>query len=310
MTEIASNTSKPWRIEFLESPVDKTLIRFGTWAKDPEKVRIGLIFLNGRSEWIEKYDNLPIDLNLGDEVLWVTMDHRGQGASGGSRAHVDTYEDFARDTAAVAAAAFGPHLPYCILTHSMGGLIALTAVLKGLLHPQVMVLCSPLLAIPHEPLHRSIAKPLARLIAKSSWKKRATGAKTKREANFHSNTLTHSLQGFQRIVNSPFPYESPTFGWVHATFDACDRAFDPAALRGLHCPVKIIYGSQEKVVDPSVFALWCDLAQKAQTEPIEIIRIPDGRHELFNEIPRLRNKAITQARDWFLSFGPFLNTKS
>ncbi len=304
MTSTASKASVPWQIAHLESPVDGIKIRYGTFGIDPSgrEADWGVLLLNGRSEWIEKYSDLPHEFGLGSRVMWASLDHRGQGASEGARAHVETYEDFARDAAAVAEAAFGD-APFVVLSHSMGGLIALTAVMRGLIHPRAMVLCSPLLALPNAPLHRTLAKPLARLMVRTLWSQQATGFKSKRESRFSRNALTHSYRGFQKILESPYPYMPPSFGWVAATFAACEQIFAPAALQRLRCPVKIIAGTEESVVDPGAFGPWCKRAQENSCLA-EWQQIPQGRHELLNEIPRLRRQTIEEARAWLLKYGP------
>lgn len=301
MTSNASEISPRWQIEVLDSPIDGGPIRYGTWQAGTQKPSWGVLFLNGRSEWIEKYDFLPEEMNLGDDVLWVTLDHRGQGASTGTRAHVETYEHFARDAAAVAAHCFEDR-PYYVMTHSMGGLVALTAMARGWLHPRAAALCSPLLALPHQPIHRTIARPLAHFISKSTLKIRSTGVKPQRDRSFHSNSLTHSHQGFQRIVNSPYAYQAPTFGWVHATFEACAFIFAAEVMKQLKCPIKIIYGSEEKVVDPSVYAAWCERAHQQTALPVDLARIPGGKHELLNEVPRLRSAAENMIKNWFSTY--------
>lgn len=306
MTSTASATSDLWQIDHLESPVDGIKIRYGTWTSPffeaNSNKKWGVLLLNGRSEWIEKYVEVPKDFALGDNVIWATLDHRGQGASEGVRGHVDSYESFAQDAAAVAREVFGD-IPYLVLTHSMGGLIALMGVTADLLEPKAMVLCSPLLGLPNEPLHRSLARPIARLMGRSFWSNRPTGFRSRREARFHQNPLTHSYSGFLRVLESPYPYIPPSFGWVAATFAACDRVLSPAALVKVRCPTKLIVGDQESVVDPGAFGLWCIAAQENSCL-VEWSRIPEGRHELLNEIPRIRNAVIAQARAWLLQFAP------
>lgn len=302
MTSTASAISPLWQIAHLDSPVDRLKIRYAVCADKAmaqgNRASWGVLFLNGRSEWIEKYSDLPRDFDFGDSAIWATLDHRGQGASEGDRAHTDNYEAFARDAASVAEQAFQGK-PYVILAHSMGGLIALTGVMRGLLHPRAMVLCSPLLGLPNEPLHHTLAKPIARFVSRSFWSKHATGFRSKREASFHQNHLTHSFSGFLKVLESPFPYVAPSFGWVAATFAACDQAFAPAALAKINCPVKLIVGGQERVVDPTAFGKWAHTAQQHSRE-VAWCRITDGRHELLNEIPRIRSAVIHQAREWFL----------
>ena len=113
---------KDWKFKTIRS-FDETPIRYATYSRgtDPSKA---LIFLNGRTEWIEKYQGLPLKLNLPEDVVFITMDHRGQGASGGLRADVDSYESFVKDIGTVLNRACRD-LPYSIIAHSMGGLIGL-----------------------------------------------------------------------------------------------------------------------------------------------------------------------------------------
>ena len=59
-------------------------IRWGLFTQQAECKRF-VLFVNGRSEWIEKYHYLPELLQLPSDCGFLTLDHRGQGASGGTR---------------------------------------------------------------------------------------------------------------------------------------------------------------------------------------------------------------------------------
>lgn len=296
MTPTDSAALGSWHIANLDSPVDGVPIRFAFLRPKKEATQAVLI-LNGRSEWIEKYTDLADWMDLGDHTLWVTLDHRGQGESGGPRAYVASYEDYALDAAAVMEAV-AEDLPYGIVSHSMGGLIALYGTLHGQLKPQVLGLCSPLLAIPNSPLPRELAKPLAQIISKTRYAQQPTGAGSEKRRDFPGNPLTRSLAGFQRVCHSPYPYVSPTFGWVDATFAACDAILEAEKIKNLRAPVRIIGGSQERVIDPSGWSSWCMQAGKETRTPIDFIRVTGGRHELLNEVPRIRQQAVNLIRTW------------
>jgi lysophospholipase len=296
MTPTVSAARANWHTANLDSPVDGITIRFAV-LKPRQRARQAVLILNGRSEWIEKYFELPDWMNLGDDTLWVTMDHRGQGESGGPRSHVTSYEDFALDAAAVLEAT-AEDLPYAIVSHSMGGLVALYGTLHGLLEPRALALSSPLLAMPTSPLPYFLAKPIARLACRTSCGQRSTGAGGHKRLVFAGNPLTRSLSGFNRICQSPYPFVPPTFGWVEATFAACDAILDPEKIGTLKAPVRMIGGSHEEVINPAGWPTWCMTAAQATRTPIEFMRVNGGRHELLNEIPRIRQRAVNLLSSW------------
>jgi lysophospholipase len=289
MTRNASETSD-WNLATLESPVDGIDIRYARW--EPQPSAFGVLLLNGRMEWIEKYGPLPAEIKLSQPVCWATMDHRGQGASGGPKAHVRSYDEYTRDVGAVAQQVFGDR-PYAVIAHSMGGLIAMHGCLHGHLRPRSMSLCSPLFALPDRPVPRRLAEPLAALIRRTRWQAQPTGVRKERRSSFHRNPLTHSQQAFERAMQSPFLYVSPTFGWVAATFDACREIFDETRILQLSCPVQIFSGTEESIVDPRAYPLWCERASALQHHPVQYRLVTDGRHELLNEIPRIKSQVLS-----------------
>jgi lysophospholipase len=296
MTPTVSAAQGDWHIANLDSPVDGIPIRFA-FLRPRKEAKQAVLILNGRSEWIEKYTDLPDGINLGDDTLWITMDHRGQGESGGPRAYVSSYDDYAQDAQAVLEAV-AEDLPYAIVSHSMGGLIALYGTLQGHLEPYALGLSSPLLAMPDHPVPRKLARPLAEMMTRTRFAQQPTGTSTEKKREFVGNPLTRSATGFQRVCESPYPYVSPTFGWVQATFAACEAILDAEKLKKFKTPVRILGGSHEHVIDPAGWSIWCMQAAKETRAPIEFIRVNGGRHELLNEIPRVRNQAIQLLRNW------------
>jgi lysophospholipase len=138
---------------------DRLDLRYAVhWRGTGEPERF-VVLLNGRTEWIEKYDYVAKDLALPSGTAFLTWDHRGQGASGGARSYVESYDDYAEDARRIVAEAVGDK-PYALIGHSMGGLIALHATLTGRLSPRALVLLSPLLGLPNEPVPRPLARPL------------------------------------------------------------------------------------------------------------------------------------------------------
>ena len=278
-------------------------LRYGLYSSGTSEPKRFIVFLNGRTEWIEKYDYLPTALDLPSDCGFLTLDHRGQGASGGTRAHVDTFDSYAQDVANIIAEAIGTK-PYAILAHSMGGLIGLYGVLAKRLHPQSMVLSSPLLGLPKAPVPHFIAQPVAQLAHLLKLGRINTGAGSHTAVPFAQNLLTHNAILYDRMKNSSYPVPTATYGWVMSTFAATDFIFQPDRLKDLRVPTLVMGGSSEAVVDREAFGQWVHVASRhAQTE-VQLRMISGGRHELFSEVPEYFQPALAAARNWL---SPFLN---
>ncbi|MFW7377973.1 MAG: alpha/beta fold hydrolase [Oligoflexus sp.] len=291
------STNLEWQTDYFRSPVDQTKIRYAVYQSKTVEPKRFIVFLNGRTEWIEKYEQIPQWLDLPPGYAFLTWDHRGQGASEGRQAHVDSYNHFAEDTAALIEHVVGDR-PYGIIAHSMGGLISLYTTLLGKISPAFLALSSPLLMLPNTPVKRSISKPLSKVLTRSPLRFQHTGVSSMLRQKFHGNSLTHSFQGFNLVVRSHYHNLSPTFGWVHASFEAIAFVNNPVHLKNLSCPTLIICGSQEKIVDYLGFPQWVMKARQYADVSVDLIKIPAARHEILNEIPRYRNQAIKKMIAW------------
>ncbi|RZA10557.1 MAG: alpha/beta hydrolase [Proteobacteria bacterium] len=250
-----------------------------------------ILLINGRNEWIEKYGDLPESTLFGDTALWVSMDHRGQGASGGIKAHVSSYDDFARDVAAVVKASFKDE-PYIIVAHSMGGLIAIYGTMKEILDPEALILSSPLFGM-LAPMPIILAKILAHFLSFTPIGNRATGAGGDRRKAFEGNPLTQDEKRFKTLVETEYAAATPTFAWVNASFKATAYIASPKNLKNLKIPVSIMVGEHESVVDKHVYSAWMETWKKASGMKGKFKIIRGAQHELLNEAERFRSKAIT-----------------
>ncbi|MBC7660286.1 MAG: alpha/beta hydrolase [Chitinophagaceae bacterium] len=289
-----SKTTPIWFIHHLKSPVDGILIRYADRPVTGKKLNI--LFLNGRSEWIEKYEDLPNDTKFGEDAYWVTMDHRGQGASEGLRSHVKSYDDFATDVEAVVKATFKDE-PYVIVAHSMGGLIALYGTMTRVLHPQSLSLFSPLFGM-LMPMPTIVARMLAGFMSIVSFLgNRSTGAGSDRRKAFERNPLTQSHARFNLLNETQYKANAPTYSWVHATFRAFTVIFSRKYLKDLKIPISLMAGEEDLVVDRLVYEPWMKAWKEASGKTLTFETVPNARHELLNEDDRYRNKAITFLND-------------
>lgn len=261
-----------------------------------------LVFANGRTEWIEKYTDLFDDLKLGEGVGFLAFDHRGQGCSEGQRAWIDSYDTYAQDMAIIIKQVVGG-APYNVICHSMGGLIALVAVMRDLIHPQSLVLSSPLLGLPHRPFPAKVSGYLSGFLTSWGLGKVNTGSGNHYRPAFANNALTHSYSKYQLVQNCPYPVPSPTFAWVRATWLATQDVFDKENLGKVKCPTLVIAGTKEEVVDPECFRKWVMAASKYVQAPVEFSWVAGGKHELLFEAPEFYEKAIELVRGWILKYG-------
>jgi alpha-beta hydrolase superfamily lysophospholipase len=277
-------------------------LRYGLFHQGQGRPKQYVVFANGRTEWMEKYDYLPNDLQLGKSQGFLTWDHRGQGASGGSRAHAEDYGDFAADAAKIIESATHGQ-PYIVVTHSMGGLIILTAIMNGWIKPQALLMSSPLLGLPNKPVPQFLARPLARALTGlgiGSVNIPAVGEFEK--SSFERNLLTSSADHFARLKATPYPCPSPTFGWLDATFRALEYCWDPNNLRSFSVPTMIMVGSEEQVVDLGAIKQWAQETKKISGAKVDLTVFEGAKHELFSEVELHYRKAIAVAQVWIREY--------
>jgi alpha-beta hydrolase superfamily lysophospholipase len=126
-----------------------------------------VIFLNGRTEFIEKHEPLftanyemPWETSAAQTladlpITFVSMDHEGQGKASGLKSHIDTYDTYVENLHAVIQrlgldkkdGRGRKRTPVYLMSHSMGGLIG-TRYAQA--HPENidgLILSSPLLGV-------------------------------------------------------------------------------------------------------------------------------------------------------------------
>lgn len=287
---------KNWKIGWINSPKGDGKIRYALYSRqtNPDSY---IVFLNGRTEWIEKYNYLPEDLAIPDNCGFISVDHRGQGFSVGAKGHVDSYDDYALDLKALTLAVC-KGAPYITLTHSMGGLINLYAMVNGCLKPKFTIMCSPFLGMPSKPFPPQVSKAIGSLLTKFGLGQVATGLGRFDTVDFEKNLLTHSRQRYERLIKSPCPVLSPTFSWVAASFDALAAIFEPENLKKLKLPIKIIQGTEESIVPQGAAEEWqLAMAQLGEND-VELVFIEGGKHELLSEEPAIYRKTLDEINDF------------
>lgn len=208
-----------------------------------------------------------------------TFDLRGHGRSSGARGHVDRFDDYLHDLArfaaqVAAAPADGPPLPLVLLGHSLGGLVALSAIVHRVVEPDALALSSPFLRsavgapAAVEALVRLAGRVLPRLRIK---------APIPPDELSHDPEVVAAYQADEHIVRSL------TLSWLAEVLRAQREVLARAGEVTL--PSLVLIGTADAIADPGrTREVYRRLGSADKT-----LRAYDGfRHEVLNEVERER----------------------
>lgn len=281
---------------------DGPRLRVAVW---PEGRRGTVLLFPGRTEYAEKYGRAAGDLAARGYAT-IAVDWRGQGLSDRPLAdrnlgHVARFGDFQRDVAAVLEAARVLALPepFYLISHSMGGAIALRALTEGL-PVRAAVFSAPMWGLMLKPATRVLAgvvTVLARGLGLAGRYAPSTGPVTYvASAPFADNVLT-SDEGMwdymkAQILGEPeLALGGPSLNWLHEAMAEC-RAL--AALPSPAVPVVTYLGSNERVVDPAPV-----IARMERWPGGRLEMVPGAEHEVMMETPAIRARFFDGASALF-----------
>jgi len=274
---------------------DGVRLRIAAWRRG---LRGTVVLFPGRTEFAEKYGRTVADLVRRDFAAAV-IDWRGQGLSdrltpNRKLGHVGAFADYQMDVHALWAALvrLGMPEPFFLVSHSMGGTIALRSLQEGLTCRSA-VFFAPMWGINMG----SLLRPLALGAAASS---RSVGLGLEfspgtgpqnylATANFAENTLTSSREGWdymQAMAQSHPGLEigGPSIHWVHeALAEIKTLMAEPAP----DYPALAIVGSHERVVQKSEIHAYMDRWPGTQT-----LVLSGAEHEILMEAPQMQARAL------------------
>jgi alpha-beta hydrolase superfamily lysophospholipase len=208
---------------------------------------------------------------LAQAGLTATLfDSRGHGRSQGRRGHVDRFAQYGADLAAVAAAAraAAPGQPLTLLGHSLGGLVVLDAVLRGVLQPDRMVLAAPWLGLVMAvPWWKRAASPLfARL-----WPTLTMGN------GLNASDISRNPDAVQSRETDPLIHHVATARWFEEVLATQQRI--RTAQPTLKVPTLVLVAGQDRIVSSEATMTFAQAAGPA----VAIRRYEALYHELFLE---------------------------
>ena len=279
------------------------------WLRAADGVRIRLahwpgaapvLILPGRTEYIEKYGLVIRDLAAAGRGALV-VDWRGQGLADRALADplkgdVADFSGFQHDLDAVLAAAAdlapGP-LPW--IAHSMGGCIALRALMRGQTPPGV-VFSAPMLGLAQPAALTALMSALAAL-ARPFGLDRGYAPTTGPDFGlpsmaFETGNLTTDRDQFDRMkaqirTDPRLSLGGPTLRWMAAAMSEM-RAL--AALPSPTVPALFGLGGDEAIVSARAIR-----DRVARWPGAELVDYPGAKHELLMERPSVRDDFLLRA---------------
>lgn len=281
---------------------DGGVLRHACWCDPGRPARATVVLLNGRCEFIERYQELAGEwLDRGYQVF--ALDWRGQGLSSRflanpQKGHVPDYGIYDADLALFLDRVVLPAVvgPLVLFAHSMSALAALQAVIE---HPgrfAAVILSAPMLDILTTPYPRGVAKAIALVATRlgfDRWYAFGQHDYDPAEAEaLATNPMTGDAGRYRAYhellrLNPALRVGGVTFGWLAATFRAIDRRPDPEQARRIAAPVLILSAPADTLVP---VASHHRLAALLPT--VTLCSYPQVRHE-----PLMENDAI-RAQVW------------
>ncbi|MFT4150516.1 MAG: alpha/beta hydrolase [Paracoccaceae bacterium] len=304
-------TAAPWFADVAEGEVPQSL-----WLRARDGVRLraalwrggdrGTVFLlPGRTEYVEKYSQAATELAARGYGT-LSIDWRGQGLadralSDAMSGHVDHFDEYQADLDALMALARGMDLPqpWFLMSHSMGGCIALRGLMRGL-PVKAAVFSAPMWGIAMAAWMRPAALALgsaAHLLGQRHRYAPSTNAKSYvAVAPFTGNVLTSDLQMFnwmrrQVVAHPELALGGPSLAWLRAALRECAEL---ARLPSPDLPCLTALGTAEKVVDTPPVHL-----RMSRWPGGRLDLYPGAEHEVMMESPATRARFFDSAAELF-----------
>lgn len=281
---------------------DGTRIRMAHW---PAGEKGTVLLLPGRTEYIEKYGRAAAEFGARGYAS-VVIDWRGQGLSDRPTpdpmvGHVDDFTCYQKDLDAVLAKMdeLGLTGPRYLVSHSMGGCIALRALLNGLA-VKATAFSAPMWGIRMAPGLAPVARILSRSAkALGQGQRYAPGtlaASYVTYTPYPGNVLTRDPETYawmqaQLAAHPELALGGPGLHWLDEAMRECDAL---ARLPAPDLPCLCFLGAEEKVVDPAPIH-----ARMANWPKGKLALIAQAEHEIMMEIPATRQTFYDQTAALF-----------
>jgi lysophospholipase len=267
-----------------------------------------ILFQAGRGDVFEKY--LETFSHWHDRGWRVTsLDWRGQGGSGRLLpdphvGHIDDFATYIADLAAFwrvwAAEVPGPHV---LMGHSMGGHLALRALVEGAVTADAAVLIAPMLGL-HSPLGARLSERLAKVMgaigdaARPAWKGNERPATTTtREALLTHDHGRYDDEIYWQQTRPELLMGPPSWQWLIRAFDSTRVLNNDRRLSTMTVPTLLIVAEADKLVNPATA-----LQVAGRLPDARVMRLgTESAHEILREVDAVRERALGEIDDFLTS---------
>jgi lysophospholipase len=293
------------RFDWWEAP-DGQRLRIMDWSQaKPEKARGDLLFLGGRSDFIEKYiESYDHWHRSGWNV--TAMDWRGQGLSRGKTApeNPESFDRLVEDLAgfleAMRATSAGPG-PLVAIGHSMGGHLLLRALADRSLKLEAAVLVAPMILANSDPVPDWMAPNFAEFMCVMGFRSRPmwkSPAVLNRPGSKRQSLLTACRERYEDELfwwqqHPEFRLGAPSWGWMRAAYRSSLSAFTRDKLSRIKVPLLFLGTSRDRLVSPAAIARAAALVPNA-----ELAMFDDCAHEILREEDEARDDALKRIDDF------------
>lgn len=265
-------------------------IAWKTWTPDGEPTAV-VVLAHGAGEHMGRYEHLVAALTASDIALHA-LDHRGHGTSDGPRGVVDRLTNAADDVAHLVdeAAAAHPNLPVFLLGHSMGGTIALVQALDRPAPLAGLILSAPALTLGSGPLPlRLLARTRVVPLLLSALRPELGMLQLDPQGISSDPAAVAEYEADPLVFHGPLP--------ARTTVEIAEFILGPFRQRTgeLRLPFLAMHGMDDPITPCAAAETAYALAGSADKT---LKRYPGAFHELFNEVPELRELALAELVDW------------
>jgi lysophospholipase len=231
-----------------------------------------LLFVHGLAEHSGRYEHVMTHFADRGFDCWA-LDYRGHGQSPGLRVHVDRFDEFLTDVAALhdMARTARPKVPLYLVGHSQGGLIGLR---YALAHPQGLagiIVSSPFLGLHPDATPPAVLKLVANITA--TFAPRLMFSKVA-EPSF----LSRDPRIAEAYVADPLVSDTVSARWFVSVIRA--HADTQAAAGELAIPALVMQSGDDRLADPGATRQW---VTNAPDHLVEYVEWEGFYHEMFNE---------------------------
>ncbi len=275
-------------------------IRTFDWPA-PTKTRGSILFLGGRGDFFEKYlESFGAWHSSGWSI--TSFDWRGQGGSGrvGSDpkvGHIEHFSNWIDDLAEVYRDWKARHAgPLVVIAHSMGGHLALRAIIEKRIDPAAVVLSSPMLGFNTSLLPASWATWIARRLAargamdRQAWadNEKSTAAWNERHTYLTHDSARYADEVWWKHQKPELAVGPPSWQWLIEANVSIEAITATGLLEAVATPVMIIGTDGDKLVSAKA------IRAVAARLPNAAIRMFDKNvaHEILRESDDVRDEAM------------------